>query len=160
METGDARPRGRIAIAIGAALLLGALVTIILQLSSGGAGERTAPAADPRCVRSWNSDPAATAYGRHNFNFHDYDGALVTFLSENAEEVTRGEGGLCAVIFPSEALDPEPVAAGQVLKGRLWLPIVVLEGVQPTRAAELQATAAADPNVRLDARGRLSGLDD
>jgi hypothetical protein len=160
MQAGDAPARGRIAIAIGAALLLGGLIAIVLHLSAGeGAEDRVTPAADQRCVTSWNTDPAATAYGRHNFNFHDYEGALVTFLSKEAAEVAPGEGGLCAVIFPSGALDQEPVAAGQVLRGRLWLPIIVLEGVEAARVGELQAIAARDPNALLDARGRLTGLD-
>jgi hypothetical protein len=161
MQAGAALARGRIAIAIGATLLLGGLTAIVLHLSAGGGTEDGATlAADQRCVRSWNTDPAARAYGRHNFNYHDYEGARVTFLSHEADEVAAGEGGLCAVIFASEALDPEPVAAGQVLKGRLWLPVVVLEGVETARVAELQAIAAGHPNARPDARGRLTGLDD
>lgn len=84
MRAADPSPRGRIAIAIGSALLLCAMVGIVLVLSSPAGEERPALAADPGCVESWNSDPTAAAFGRHNFNFHDYEGALVTFLTEEA----------------------------------------------------------------------------
>ena len=54
-------------------------------------------------------DQAARAYGRHNFNFHLYEGALVTFLTATGEEVGEGEGGSCAVIFPSRGARPRAV---------------------------------------------------
>ena len=89
----------------------------------------------------------ALAYGRHNFNFHCYEGALVTYLDRDAEEVDSAERGRCAVIFPSQALDPEPIAAGEVLQGGRWDPISELEGVELTRVGELQVAAAGAPNA-------------
>jgi hypothetical protein len=83
---------------------------------------------------------------------------LVTYLSREGEEVGPGEGGLCAVIFPSESLDPEPVAAGQVHEKRLWYPISELEEIELTRVAELQAQAAQGPNTTLDREGVLAPL--
>jgi hypothetical protein len=62
------------------------------------------------------------------------------------------------VIFPSKALDPEPFAAGQVLKGKFWLPISGLEGIDLGRLAELQVIAAGSPNTTLDIRGELTAL--
>jgi hypothetical protein len=47
-------------------------------------------------------------------------------------------------------------AAGQVLRGRRWLPISTLDGVELTRVAELQAEAAAGPNAVLSPEGKLS----
>ena len=46
------------------------------------------------------------------------------------------------MIFPSQALDPEPFAAGQVLHANRWLAISSLPGVDLARVAELQVTAA------------------
>jgi hypothetical protein len=109
-------------------------------------------------VRSWNADRAARAYGRHNFSFHFYEVALVTYLTDDGREVASGEGGMCAVIFPSRALDPEPFAAGQVLRGRDWIPISSLEAVPLARVADLQALAAGSPNTKLDVTGELTPL--
>lgn len=158
---GDPQPaRARIALALAAALVLGGLV-VAIGLARGGGGDSAALGPDPFCVRSWNSDPAATAYGRHNFNSHRYEGALVTFLDLAANELAAGEGGHCAVVFPSRALDPEPFAAGQVLIGSRWQSISLLEGVSTVRVAELQARAAGSGvNASLAASGRLAGLDE
>jgi hypothetical protein len=125
-------------------------------VAGGGEDEPPASPADPRCLRAWNSDPAALAYGRHNFRSHDYDGALVTFLDLAAREVDRGPGGNCVVIFPSRALDPEPFAAGEIVVGAEWLPISSLHEVALPEVAELQATAAAGPNASLRPSGRLA----
>ncbi|MDX6581484.1 MAG: hypothetical protein QOI10_668 [Solirubrobacterales bacterium] len=153
--TGDAR--GRILIAIAAAIGLTAVI-VVVAISSGGGSEQRSVAAPERCVDAWNADQAALAYGRHNFSFHLYTGALVTFLTEAGDEVGAGEGGLCAVVFPSRALDPEPFAAGQVLQQRSWAPISSLPLIQLARVAELQVLAAGSPNTTLDARGKLTAL--
>src|SRR5688572_4125324 len=107
MEAEPAEARTRILIAAGAAVALAAIIAVVALASGGDSEERAAEAPPARCVEDWNSDQAARAYGRHNFSFHLYEGALVTFLSETGQEVGEGEGGLCAVIFPSQALDPE-----------------------------------------------------
>ena len=74
-------PRGRILIATAAAVALTALIVVIAGAGSGGeAGGREAVAPPPRCVRSWNADQAARAYGRHNYSSHHYLVAMVTFL--------------------------------------------------------------------------------
>jgi hypothetical protein len=114
--------------------------------------------ADPHCIDAWNSDATARAYGRHNFSYHLYKGALVTFLDTDGNEVGEGEGGLCAVIFPSKVLDAEPFAAGQILRGKHWSPISSLDRVQLTRVAELQVHAAGTPNTTLDVQGVLAPL--
>jgi hypothetical protein len=158
MEPGPAQARGRILIAAGAAVALVAIVVVVAVASGGKSDGRATVAAPKRCLDSWNFDQAARAYGRHNFSFHLYKGALVTFLTESGEEVGEGEGGLCAVIFPSQALDPEPFAAGQVLKGKFWFPISGLEGMELSRLAELQVIAAGSPNTTLDVQGVLAPL--
>jgi hypothetical protein len=158
MEAEPAQGRARVLIAAGAAVALAAIVVVVAVASGGDSDGRSTVAASQRCVEAWNSDPAARAYGRHNFSFHQYEGALVTFLSRTGEEVGEGEGGLCAVIFPSKALDPEPFAAGQALKGKFWFPISGLEGIELSRVAELQVIAAGSPNTTLDVRGELTPL--
>ena len=153
----DAQPqsRARLLIALGAALTLTVIVVAVASLR-GAKGERASVVPSARCLDAWNSDASATAYGRHNFNFHLYTGALVTFLTDEGKQVGAGEGGSCAVVFPSQALDPEPFAAGQILKGRRWLSLTSLDGVALTRVAELQAEAAATQNTAIDTTGRLS----
>lgn len=149
--------RGRLLIALAAALVLGATVAAVLALGGNDDPERPeSVAASAACIRAWNGDPAATSYGRHNFNFHRYTGALVTRLTAQAEEVAEGEGGTCAVIFPSEVLDSEPFAAGQVLRRDGWRPITSLDGIELARVGELQADAAQAPNTTLDTAGRLT----
>lgn len=142
-------------IALGAALVLGGIVAAVVALGGGDGDPPATVAAAPACVRSWNEDVAATAYGRHNFNFHEYDGALVTFLTDDGRQVEEGEGGKCAVIFPSRVLDTEPFAAGELLRGGRWLPLSELPGIELARVAELQAEAARAPNTSLDPTGRL-----
>ena len=156
MQPEQATSRARLVIALGAALVLTAIIVVVAVASAGDSDDQAAP--PQSCVEAWNADPAALVYGRHNFDFHHYTGALVTFLAEGAVEVGPGEVGLCAVIFPSEALDPEPFAAGQVLQGRTWKPISELAGVELTRLAELQVQAAGAPNTTLDDRGELAPL--
>ena len=159
MAAETAQPaRGRILIALGTAVALIAVIVVVAVVSGGGSEERGVTDAPSACVDSWNRDRAARAYGRHNFNFHMYEGALVTYLTPTAEEVAADQGGSCAVIFPSQALDPEPFAAGQVLRADRWLAISSLPGVDLARVAELQVTAAKAPNTRLDAQGELTPL--
>ena len=157
-SAGSANPRARIAIAVGAAVLLIAIV-VIVAVASGGGAKRDAVAADPACIKAWNADESARAYGRHNFSFHLYTGALVTHLDDDGNEVdATAPDALCAVIFPSKVLDAEPFAAGQVLRGKNWSPISSLDRVQITRVAELQVQAAGSPNTTLDVQGVLTAL--
>ena len=158
MADGTGDSRARILIAVGAAVALAAVIAVIAVASGGNSDGRDVVAAPERCVDAWNRDQAALAYGRHNFSFHLYEGALVTYLTKTGEEVVEGEGGLCAVIFPSQALDPEPFAAGQVLEGKLWFPISELDQMELSRLAELQVLAAGSPNTTLDVQGVLAPL--
>ena len=159
MEASDgSSARGRLVVAGGATALL--VVIIVAVLALGGADseqQRAVFAPSPECMRAWNDDEAATAYGRHNFNFHLYEGALVTFLDADAEEVDEQVGD-CAVVFPSRVLDSEPVAAGQILEGREWKPLSTIEGIELARVAELQVAAAEAPNAALDGTGQLAEL--
>jgi hypothetical protein len=156
-DEGQANPRARIAMAAGAAVILVAIVVVVAVTYDGGTKRAPNPP-DPRCIDAWNDDATARAYGRHNFSYHLYKGALVTFLDADANEVGAGEGGFCAVIFPAKVLDAEPFAAGQILRGKRWSPISSLDRVQLTRVAELQVLAAGTPNTTLDVQGMLTPL--
>ena len=158
MDEGTGGSRARILIAVGAAVVLAAVIIVVAVASGGGSEGRDVVAAPQPCIDAWNDDQAALAYGRHNFSFHEYTGALVTYLTEDGREVGAGEGGLCAVVFPSRALDPEPFAAGQVLRKDLWFPISELQGMELSRLAELQVLAAGSPNTTLDVQGTLAPL--
>jgi hypothetical protein len=142
-------------IAAGAAVALTALVIVVSTI--GGGDDAIGGPAPDECVKAWNADNAALAYGRHNFTFHKYEGALVTYL-DDAGEVVDADEGRCAVVFPSRALDPEPPAAGQILEGRQWMPISTLDRVELPRVAELQAEAAGEPNTHLDVYGRITAF--
>jgi hypothetical protein len=158
MAAEQGQARGRILIALGTAIALAGVV-IVVGVASGGSGDDAPVASAPStCVAAWNEDPAARAYGRHNFSFHLYKGALVSFMTADAAAVDPGEVGMCAVVFPSRALDPEPFAAGQVLRGARWVPLSTLSGVDLNRLAELQVTAADSPNTTLDVHGELAAL--
>jgi hypothetical protein len=143
----------RLLFAAGAGVVLAG---VVVAVALGGGGDEPEPVTvDAACVEAWNDDPVALAYGRHNFNFHDYEAALVTHLDAAAKEVPAGDASLCAVIFPSRALDPEPFAAGEVLRDGAWVAISDLPGVEVTRVAELQAKAAESANVAIDGQGSL-----
>jgi hypothetical protein len=156
MVEGVSPVRARVLIAAGA-LLAVIVAAILITRAAGGDQQSQARPAPPECLRAWNSDPAALSFGRHNYrnDAHRYDSALVTYL-DNAAQVAGPKKGGCAVVFASPALDPEPFAAGEVLRGGAWLPISALNGVDLLRVAELQATAAAGPNATLASDGRLT----
>jgi hypothetical protein len=84
-ETEPGGARARILIAIGAGVVLTAVIAVIAVASGGGSDGRDAVAAPQECVDAWNRDQAARAYGRHNFSFHLYEGGLVTYLNRTGE---------------------------------------------------------------------------
>jgi hypothetical protein len=156
VEASQSQQRTRLAFAVVAALVLGGIVVVVLVLGGGDDTPQAIAAAPAACLRAWNGDPGATAYGRHNFNYHDYDGALVTYLTPKGAVVDDADSGKCAVVFPSRVLDPEPFAAGQVLDHSRWVPISSLPGIQLAQVAELQVDAAKAPNTVLDTTGKLT----
>ena len=149
---------------MGAAVVLAAIVVVVAgggggdDDGGGGGDERISAALPAECMEKWNADPAAIAFGRHNFRGHGYEAALVTYLTRAGEAAQSAEEGRCAVIFPARVLDPEPVAAGEIVLAEEWTPISVLPGVELDRVAELQAIAAGNPNTRLESSGRLAEL--
>jgi hypothetical protein len=147
----------RVLFAAAAGAMLATVVAVVAISGEDGGPESTS--LDVSCVEDWNDDEAALAYGRHNFNFHDYEAARVVHLSVPAGAEQGGDESPCSVIFPSETLDPEPEAAGMAFLGGSWTALSSV-GFDDVRLAELQAEAAASPNAALDVQGRLSALED
>ena len=145
----------RVLFAAGTGAVLVAVV-VVVALSGGDRGTKAADL-DLACVQDWNDDEAALAYGRHNFNFHDYEAARVIHINVPAGTQFGGDTNPCAVIFPSETLDPEPEAAGMTFLGGTWMTLSSV-GFDDIERAELQAEAAAAPNAAIDTQGRLSEL--
>ena len=146
----------RVLFAAGTGAVLAAVVAAVAL--SGGDGGPGAPPLDAACVEDWNDDEAALAYGRHNFNFHDYEAVRVVHLEVPAGAEVGGERNPCAVLFPSETLDPEPEAAGMAFLGGTWITLSSV-GFDEIRRAELQAEAADAPNAAIDRQGSLSELE-
>jgi hypothetical protein len=145
----------RVLFAAAAGAVLAAVVAVVAL-----AGGDTDPEEEPlelACVEAWNDDEAALAYGRHNFNFHDYEAARVIRLSVPAATQLGGEQTPCSVIFPSETLDPEREAAGMAFVGGTWTALSSI-GFDDIKLAELQAEAATAPNAAIDREGRLREL--
>ena len=153
----DAPPRARLALALGAALLLAGVIAAVLALG-GGSEDAGGPVASRDCIEAWNGDERATSDGRHNAVFHQYDDVQVTRLELADGALIESEQGECAVVFGAVELDREPVAAGQLLRGGAWTPFSLLAGVELERVAELQGEAIESPNATIDEQGRLAEL--
>jgi hypothetical protein len=153
MPTAPDRTAPRVVILLGAAGLLALVVAgVAISGGGGGGGGETAPS---RCIEGWNGSRDAIAYGRHNYGSHGYDRVQVTMLTEAAQEPATEADGVCAVVFGALSLDTEPTAAGQLLVDDEWLPLSLQPEVALNRVAQLQATAAAEPNASLTGEGTL-----
>lgn len=146
--------RMRVAWALGSGLLLCGLIAAVVAL---GGGERSVSAipAPGECLKAWNADADALAYGRHNRTFHNYSEAQVGYFAREELSVTGDAGsGACVVLFPRTSLDPEPIGAGQLLRGEGWVPLN--EELDLNSVAELQSAAFEGANVALIATGELA----
>lgn len=149
--------RARLGLAVGALLLFGAIVAIVLALG-GGAPERSAPAAPAECLDAWNDDEAALAFSRHNQISHNYREAEVAYIDLREALVSSDpETGECVVIFARTELDPEPIAAGQVLRRDVWVPLNQVMDLNTV--ARLQSEAFDGANAEPTASGELIALD-
>jgi len=153
----ETAPRARLAVALGATLLLAGVIAGVLVLG-GGSQEPATPAAASDCINAWNEDELATSYGRHNAVAHKYEDVQVTRLELADGQLVESARGECAVIFGAVELDREPDAAGQLLRGETWTPLSLLAGVELDRVAQLQSVAVENANASIDEQGRLSQL--
>jgi hypothetical protein len=148
--------RARLIFAGAAAAVLAAAIVVVAIGSSGSTEESEVAEAPEECVRAWNDDPAALGYGRHNSVSHAYLEVQATRLAADGTEPPDPEDGLCAMVFARTSLDPEPVAAAMVLRGREWVPLSSQEGVEADRLAELQSDALGLANADLEADGSIT----
>jgi hypothetical protein len=132
-------------------------ITLVLIVSLAGSDDREpAGAAEAECVRDWNADAQAVAFGSHLYGGHGYTDVQVLRLAEDGGPLAAGESGRCAIAFASGTPDPEPEAAAQVFDGRAWNAVSSLPGGTPERLATLQADAVPGANATLEADGRIA----
>jgi hypothetical protein len=155
MDGAGARSRLVFAGVLAFALLVGVVVVV----ATSGEGASGKVPADSECVEAWNADPAIVRTGVHLFRVHRYESVEVARLAEDGGPLTEGERGSCAVVFAAQALDPEQIAAAQVLVSDTWVPLSSLPAVTEIRLGELQAHAVGGANAELDEAGRLQALD-
>ena len=148
--------RARLAFAVAAAAALGAVVMLVAVVGRGSDDPADVARAPAECVRAWNHEPDAVAFGVHNATAHGYSRVQVTHLTEDGSEPADPETGKCAVIFAATSLDPELGAAAQILvaKGQ-WLPLFNLPGIDSGRLAQLQSDAVELANADLQPDGTI-----
>lgn len=139
-----------------AALLLAGLTAVILLASSSGPSEEGAAAPAPdNCLKAWNSDQQAIAFGRHNSVGHGYSDVEVGYMPEEGSASLSAEpdAGECAVVFAANQLDPEVLAAGQIYVEGQWVPLS--GSLEPADLAELQSAAVGGANATVTPQGGL-----
>jgi hypothetical protein len=149
------RPGARFGVVLAATVLLAGLVAIVLTSSQGSSDGGPAVAAPLRCLKEWNSDPEAIAFGRHNSLSHGYSDVQVGYMPPGGAASVSSErvGNECAAVFAAEQLDPEPVAAGQIRDQTQWVPLSGL--LEPADLAELQDAAVDGANATVTPQGEL-----
>ena len=140
---------------LAAAVLLAGLTAIILTSSGSSSEEGAAAPAPSRCLKAWNSDPEAIAFGRHDSVSHGYTDVQVGYMPKEGSTSLSSEpgGGECAVVFAADQLDPEPEYAGQIHLEGEWVPLSAL--LEPTALAELQSAAVGGANATVSPQGNL-----
>ena len=156
----DGRSEGarRLLLAGALAGLLAGLIAAVVLLAGGSEATKVASPPPPECLRAWNRDEDALSFSRHNATFHKYESAQIGYMEPgtSAEVSTERGRGTCVVVFPRTSLDPEPVAAGQVLLGGMWAP---LDSLMPLDVvARVQSEAFDGANARPTPEGRLEPL--
>ena len=134
--------RSRLALTAGI-LALGAVVVAGAFLLGSERGTTAAgPPAPADCVATWNANGAQ--FGKHLATdpMHRYEEAQVTRIGED-----------CAVIFPSQTLDPEPDAGARIHGAGGWRGLN--EQLQLDEVLALQQQAAGRVNADLTPEGTL-----
>ena len=153
----DGAPRGPARLWFALALAAALVVGVVVLVTAGGEEEAAVASAPSTCLKDWNRDPVAREAGRHNHSFHRYEEARVGYLDPTdgvaAAVSSDPAAGLCAAVFPSGELDPEPEYAGFVLEGGRW--VSLSDVLDPTRVGALQAAALETANATLTEDGEL-----
>ncbi len=158
---GGGSQRARLAIALGATLLLAAIVGVVLV--TRGSDERAA-APTGTCFVAWNEDPIAPRQdGIHAYAAHGYRETLVARIDPEGRIVEDADDELepgdpaarCAVIFASPQVDEEPEFGVRVFDEGVWTGLTLAGGTQLEDIAALQAEAVTTANAILAADGTL-----
>lgn len=155
----EQRSRQRIALAIALASVTVILVVAVGVIASAGGGDDAAGAPPPQeCLEKWNSDQSAIAYAIHNRTFHRYRKAQVGYMPAGGADSISDDpaAGSCVVVFARSALDPEPSAAGQIVRGGSWVPLTQV--AVGNELAALQAAALRGANAQPTEDGELAPL--
>jgi len=165
LSPGEAPPasqRARLAIALGAAFLLAAIVGVVV--ATGGSSDETASLPSGTCFEAWNEDPVApTQDGTHAYTAHGYRQTLVTRLDRDSQIIDSPDeddapddpSARCAVIFASPQPDFEPDFGVRVFDQGRWTGLAVAEKATLEQITDLQAEAVAESNSLLAASGKL-----
>jgi len=142
---------------LAAAVLLAGLTAVIVLASSSGPEEGAASATPGDCLKAWNSDRQAIAFGRHNSVAHDYSDVEIGYMPEEGSATLSADAdaGECAVVFAANELDPEELAAGQIHGVGGWVPLSGF--LEPADLAELQSAAVGGANAIVTPQGNLIG---
>ena len=154
--------RARLVFAGALAAVLVVVTVVVVILGSDDEQAREFAAAPKRCIEEWNTDPTAVSLGRHQVgpppSGHGYLSVQVTTLSpDGARELTANDPeAVCALIFASATLSPEPGSAVLVSMNGGWHTLLGLQ--QEERLAAFQVEAQSDYNARLEPDGTITPL--
>ncbi len=158
----DASQRARLAIALGATILLAAIIGIVV--ATRGGEEEPSELLSSTCFEAWNEDLVAPRQdGIHAYSAHGYRQTLVTRLDAEAQTLGLGDdatpadkpGARCAVIFASPQPDFEPDFGVRVYEKGRWSGLGLTDESPLKVIARLQAEAVADSNAVLVTNGTL-----
>ena len=142
------------AIAIGAGLLLAAVVAVAALTASSGSPASGEP---DDCVDAWNASQIALRDGQHALQAHDYRDVLVTRADEEGAVLSPdAEKGRCLVVFAAPEVDFEPdfgvrgYAAGQ------WGGLYFTDAVPLEKIEKIQQDAVGSANAELQSDGTIA----
>jgi hypothetical protein len=140
-------------LALGALAVFGAAVALVAVAADRGDDSNASVAAAPReCVEAWNGDRDALAFARHNAIFHNYTSAQVGYLTPGADASVSSSAadGKCTIVFARNQIDPEPLAAGQILHEGAWTPLIGVLDVNVIARLQSEAFDGANAKPTID----------
>lgn len=158
--SGDSQ-RPRLAIALGAAVLLAGIIIIIVSTRGS---EEPSGLLTSTCFEAWNENGAVLIQdGQHAYSAHGYRQTLVTRLDRDAEIIETADDDAapddpdarCAVIFATPQPDFEPDFGVRVFDEGKWTGLALSDKLPVEEIAALQAEAVAESNAVLVANGQL-----
>ncbi len=158
-----ASQRARLAIALGAAVLLAGIVGVVV-LTGGPDEDEGAALPTLTCFSAWNEDQIAPIQdGQHAYASHGYRQTLVTRLDQDNQIIGAADSedppddpeARCAVIFASPQVDEEPDFGVRVYEEGRWTGLSLSDRVPLEEISDLQADAVSQSNALLAANGTL-----